>query len=152
MRLCIPTLDDRGLDGLPSDHFGSAPFFTFVDSETEAVETQRNGGASHVHGACRPLEFLAATPVDAIVCRGLGKRAFSRLQTAGVTVYVTLERDVRSTVAAFQEGRLRELTSEEACHGHSHGQGQGHGHSHGTHAGLGRGRNRLSSFETWDGN
>jgi predicted Fe-Mo cluster-binding NifX family protein len=150
MKLCIPTLDDRGLDGLPSDHFGSAPFFTFVDTETRAVETQRNGGANHVHGACRPLDFLGTRPVDAIVCRGLGKRAFARLQAAGITVYVTLEKDVGSTVSAFQDGRLRELTSEEACHGHSHGQG--HGHGHGTHAGLGRGRNRLSGFETWDGN
>ena len=152
MKLCIPTLDDRGLDGLPSDHFGSAPFFTFVDTETEAVETQSNGGANHVHGACRPLEFLGTKTVDAIVCRGLGKRAFARLRDTGITVYVTLEKDVRSTVSALQDGRLRQLTSEEACHGHSHGQGHGHGQSPGAHAGLGRGRDRFRGFETWDGN
>ena len=28
MKICIPTMDDRGREGMPSDHFGSAPFFT----------------------------------------------------------------------------------------------------------------------------
>jgi len=103
---------------MPSDHFGSAPFFTFVDTESGSVETQRNGGAHHVHGACKPLDFLGKRPVDAILCRGLGQRAFGRLQDAGIDVFVTLEKDVGSTVEAFTEGRLRQLTSEEACHGH----------------------------------
>ena len=127
MKLCIPTLDDRGLDGMPSDHFGSAPFFTFVDSETGELEAVRNG--KDVYGACRPLDFLGTRPVDAILCRGLGKRALSRLQGGGIEVYVTLERDVGTTLEAFKAGRLRRLTSEEACHGHSHGHS--HGPSHG---------------------
>jgi len=121
MRLCVPTMDDRGLRGMPSDHFGSAPFFTFVDTGTGEVEARRNGGAHHAHGACRPLDFLGSQPVDAIVCRGLGKRAFSRLKIGGIPVYVTLESDVGATVAALKEGRLRMLTSEEACQGHGHG-------------------------------
>jgi len=109
---------------MPSDHFGSAPFFTFVDSDTGEVQVERNGGAHHVHGACRPLDFLGTRPVDAILCRGLGKRAFARLQGGGISVYVTLETDVSGTVEAFKGGRLRQLTSDEVCHGH------GHGHSH----------------------
>jgi predicted Fe-Mo cluster-binding NifX family protein len=140
MKLCIPTMDDRGLGGMPSDHFGSAPFFTFVDTETDVVETQRNGGADHVHGACRPLEFLGTRPVDAVVCRGLGRRAFSRLSDAGVAVYVTLEKDVETTLTALREGRLRPLASEEACHGHSHGSSSGGGQGRGRGGGLGRGQ------------
>ncbi|MFC1661153.1 NifB/NifX family molybdenum-iron cluster-binding protein [Gemmatimonadota bacterium] len=119
MKICIPTVDDRGLEGLPSDHFGSAPFFTFVDMVTGEVDTQRNGGAHHVHGACRPLDFLGTQSVDAILCRGLGKRAYSRLQGGGISVYVTMEKDVGATVTAFRDGRLHELKSEDACHGHS---------------------------------
>lgn len=133
MRLCIPTMDDRGLLGTPSDHFGSAPFFTFVDTESGSVQGVRNGGAHHVHGACKPLDFLGKRPVEAILCRGLGQRAFGRLHDAGIDVFVTLEKDVGSTVEAFKTGRLRQLTSEEACHGHGHGDvpGDVHGHGHG---------------------
>jgi predicted Fe-Mo cluster-binding NifX family protein len=133
-------MDDRGLEGMPSDHFGSAPFFTFVDSDSGETEVQRNGGAHHVHGACRPLDFLGTRSVDAVICRGLGKRAFSRLDAGGIAVYVTLEKDVGSSVTAFKEGRLRPLTSEEACHGHGHGHGHGHAHQHSPTQGLGRGR------------
>ena len=130
MRVCIPTMDDRGREGMPSDHFGSAPFFTFVDTDAGTYEAVRNGGASHVHGACQPLSFLGSRGVDAIVCRGLGRRAFSRLAGAGVQVFVTLEKNAEESVAALKEGRLRLLTSEEACHGHGHGV-SGHGHAHG---------------------
>jgi len=137
MKLCIPTLDDRGREGTPSDHFGSAPFFTFVDTEADSYEAVRNGGSSHVHGACQPLKFLGSRPVDAVVCRGLGHRAFARLAEAGVEVFVTLEKDVKRTVEAFKDGRLSPLTSEEACHGHSHSHaGQGHGFRHGGHGGA----------------
>jgi predicted Fe-Mo cluster-binding NifX family protein len=125
MRLCIPTLDDGGLEAVPSDHFGSAPYFTFVDTESDSCDVTRNSGAGHAHGQCRPLDFLGKATVDAILCRGLGKRAFARLKRAGIAVYVTLEKDVGATVRAFEGGFLRELTSEEACHGHGSGHGRG---------------------------
>jgi predicted Fe-Mo cluster-binding NifX family protein len=134
VNVCIPTLDDTGLTGKPSDHFGSAPYFTFVDTENGNLEVVRNGGEHHVHGACQPLRYLAKRPVDAILCRGLGRRAFARLRTEGIQVFVTLEKDVSETLKALHEDRLRLLTSEEACHGH--GGGGGHGHS----GGHGRGR------------
>jgi predicted Fe-Mo cluster-binding NifX family protein len=140
MKLCIPTMDDKGLQAVPSAHFGSAPFFTFVDTDTGEVEAQRNGGDHHAHGACRPLDFLGTRSVDAIVCRGLGRRAFSRLESGGVAVYVSLEKDVEATVAAFKDGRLRHLTSEEACQGHDHDHGHGHGQ------GLGQGRGHPGGF------
>ena len=127
MNVCIPTMDDRGQEGLPSDHFGSAPFFTFVDTETEEYQAVRNGGSAHVHGACQPLKFLGTRPVDVVLCRGVGRRAFTRLADAGVQVYVTLEKNAEDSVAALKEGRLRLLTSEGACHGHGQGGHGGHG-------------------------
>jgi len=139
MKLCIPTLDDGGFQGTPSDHFGSAPFFTFVDTDTGEVEAVPNGGAHHEHGACRPLDFLGTRPVDALLCRGLGRGAFSRLQEGGVSVYVTMERDVAGAVEAFKAGRLRKLAVNETCRGHAHGHGHGHAHAHGQSEGHGAG-------------
>lgn len=129
MKLCIPTMDDSGLTGMPSAHFGSAPFFTFVDTETREVEAVRNNGSGHQHGACRPLEFLGVRPVDALICQGLGRGALARLQEAGVNVFVTREDSVEKALAALQEGRLQEMTVNDACRGHSHGHS--HSHSHG---------------------
>lgn len=136
MRICIPTMDDGGKEASPSDHFGSAPFFTFVDTDTGEYDAVKNGGASHVHGACQPLKFLGSRPVDAVVCRGLGRRAFERLAEVGVKVFVTLEGDAQASVQALQEGRLRALTVEAACHGHDGGMS---GHGHGSRQGGGGG-------------
>ncbi|MCJ7630524.1 MAG: NifB/NifX family molybdenum-iron cluster-binding protein [Longimicrobiales bacterium] len=140
MRICIPTMDDRGKEGVPSDHLGSAPYFTFVDTETGQYEAVPNGDSNHVHGACQPLKFLGTRHIDAMVCRGLGRGAFSRLADAGVQLFLTSEKNAEETVAAFEEGRLRPLTQDAACHGHGHGgHGHGgHGHSHGS-GGAGRG-------------
>jgi len=36
MKLCIPISEDRGLDSPICGHFGSAPAFLLVDTETRA--------------------------------------------------------------------------------------------------------------------
>ena len=142
MKICIPTMDDKGLEGVPSGHFGSAPFFTFVDTLSGEIEAIGNGGSNHEHGACRPLDFLGTREVDAIICSGLGRRAFARLEASGIKVYVTREENVEKTLAALAEGSLNELTADGACPGHSHGgHGHGHNHQHGhAHGGSGGGR------------
>ena len=132
MRICIPTLDDSGLQAIPSDHFGSAPFFTLVDTATEEVETIKNGDEHHVHGRCRPIYSLPVDSVDAIVCRGLGKRALARLRDTGISVLLTGAPNVSEILEAYRRNELVEMTAQEACggghgHGHQHGQGGGHG-------------------------
>lgn len=38
MKICIPTLGEKGLDEQVSEHFGSAPYFTIIDLESNGVE------------------------------------------------------------------------------------------------------------------
>jgi predicted Fe-Mo cluster-binding NifX family protein len=141
MKICIPTMDGVGEESTPADHFGSAPYFTFADTEADAYESVPNQGANHVHGSCQPIRYLGDRKVDVVVCRGLGRRALSRLQEAGVEVFVTLEKNARESVKALEEGRLRLLDSEEACQGHGHGHQHGHGNGQGqVFFGGGRGR------------
>jgi predicted Fe-Mo cluster-binding NifX family protein len=128
MRLCIPTEDDRGLAGRLSSHFGSAPYFTLVDSETGEVEVVSNLGAEHEPGSCASAQALAAYGVGAVICRGLGRRAFSRLRDMGLPVFVAEDGEAAEALAAFRAGRLGRLTSEAACHG-----GRGHGRHHHDH-------------------
>lgn len=140
MKICIPTNDDQGMDAILCDHFGSAPYFTFIDTDTGTCEVMRNGGSDHVHGACRPLEFMGTRTVDAVVCRGLGRGAFSKLQAGGVEVLVSLEKNVAATVLALGEERLLAMSPERACGGHGHAHAHGHVHAHGQGAGHGAGR------------
>lgn len=127
MRLCIPTVDDRGLESRPDDHFGSAPFFTLVDVDGGAFETVPNRERHHGHGTCRPLSQLDERRLDGIVCRGLGRRAAAALEASGLAVFVS---DAPSVGAILEEARrdvLRRRDPGEACAGH----GAGHRHRRG---------------------
>ena len=123
MRLCIATDDGRGLAGRLSSHFGSAPYFTLVESDTGDVTVVTNLHSEHEPGACQSADALCGYGVEAVVCRGLGRRAFGRMRKRGLPVYVTKEGQASQALEAFREGRLLRLTSESACHG-----GRGHGH------------------------
>lgn len=129
MRLCIPTVDAAGLEGRLSGHFGSAPYYTLVETETRAVEVVANGHAEHEHGRCDAASSLQGLNVDAVVCQGLGRRAFAGLRDVGIAVFVAEPGTVSSALVAFGEGRARRMASEEACRG---------GHQHGGHHGGGR--------------
>lgn len=124
MRLCIPTVDGTGLEARLSGHFGSAPFFTVIDSETGRTEVIGNAHASHEHGHCRPTESLQGRGVETVVCRGLGRRALAVLRGEGITVLVTEANTVAEAVRAFEVGTLVPLDEAGACQG---------GHSHSRH-------------------
>jgi predicted Fe-Mo cluster-binding NifX family protein len=127
MKLCIPTEDSGGLDAKVCDHFGSAPFFTVADTESENVELLNNSNLSHQHGNCNPVASIESQQIDAVVCGGLGKRALARLQQSAFDVYLSSAETVREVLAEHRDGKLRKATIEEACGGHAHGHGQGQG-------------------------
>jgi len=123
MKICIPTLDSGGLEGLASDHFGSAPFFTVVNTDDKSCEVIDNRG-THEHGVCSPLQNLASHGLDAIVCMGMGRRAILSLAQSGVDVLVAESYKVSEIVDAAQRGQLKPLDPAQAC------GGGGGGHCH----------------------
>ncbi|MCG6956443.1 MAG: NifB/NifX family molybdenum-iron cluster-binding protein [Gemmatimonadetes bacterium] len=137
MRLCIPTINERGLTARLSPHFGSAPYHTVIESDTGEASVIVNEHARHEHGRCEPAKGLEGRGVGAVVCRGLGRRALAALNGAGIEVLVTEGWTVAEALDDFREGRLASMSWEAACEGVGHGHVDGHGHGH--HHGYGRG-------------
>lgn len=128
MKICIPTEDDSGLTGILAGHFGRAPFFTVVDRATNTAEVISNDAADHDHGHCNPLEAIARSGAEVVICRGLGRGALIRLYQAGVPVFLTEEENVSAAVAAFQTTGLVSASPETACGGGGcHGEAHHHG-------------------------
>jgi predicted Fe-Mo cluster-binding NifX family protein len=123
MKLCIPTDDGAGLGGRLSSHFGRAPYFTVIESGTGVPVVLPNGRARHEHGECgHAASAFEGHGVEAVVCRGVGRRALAGLAERGVAVFVTDASTVAEAVLAFGDGRLTPVTVEEACAGgHGHG-------------------------------
>ena len=145
MKICIPTKDERGMESELFGHFGSAPFFTVVDSESGEVEIRQNDNTHHGRGGCHPMRQFGSQSVDAVVCQGMGRRAVASLTEAGVRVLVMnqgAEHTVQDIVVAAREQRLQPFSEQDACQGHGHGQGHGHRHGPGGCQGSGPGMGR----------
>lgn len=117
MKICIPTEDRAGLDGMLAGHFGRAPFFTIVDRATNIAEVITNETADHDHGHCNPLEAIARAGAEVVICRGLGRGALARLYQAGIPVFITDEERVSAALASFETATPKNVALEAACGG-----------------------------------
>ncbi|HNX91571.1 MAG TPA: NifB/NifX family molybdenum-iron cluster-binding protein, partial [Candidatus Omnitrophota bacterium] len=90
MKICIPTEGNEGMNAKVYGHFGSAPFFTIVDSKSGAIEIVDNANQHHAHGMCQPMNALTGKQVDAVVTGGMGARAVQKLNEGGIKAYRAL--------------------------------------------------------------
>ena len=67
MLICLPTQADAGAADTICDHFGSAPFFTLYDSESDQFTILKNKNDQHSHGTCHPLSQLMDHQIDGVV-------------------------------------------------------------------------------------
>jgi predicted Fe-Mo cluster-binding NifX family protein len=119
MKLCIPTMDSGGLDDLVCDHFGRAPTFTVVDTETNEVQVVKNR-SEHMGGLGKPPEHIAKTGAKILICSGLGPRAIDMLVGFGVEVYVGAAGTAKEAIEAWKEGKLTVASYDVACKEHAH--------------------------------
>jgi predicted Fe-Mo cluster-binding NifX family protein len=122
MQLCVPVIDNNGAASLVCGHFGSAPAFMIVDTDSGATRVIANNNAHHGHGMCQPLAALAGESLDGIIVGGIGMGALMKLQAAGIAVYRAMHPTVAETVEAFKQGALEPIGQDGACaqHGHQH--------------------------------
>jgi predicted Fe-Mo cluster-binding NifX family protein len=129
MKVCIPVAEYCGLESPVYGHFGSAPTFVLVDSETMSVESLGNRDQTHVHGQCSPVKALAGARPDAVVVSGIGAGALIGLREAGIRVYRATGETVAEVVSLLKKGDLKEIDREHTCLGHGEGSGCHHTHS-----------------------
>jgi predicted Fe-Mo cluster-binding NifX family protein len=126
MKICFPVETDGGFESTVYNHFGSAPFFVVVDTDTNALSTINNGDQHHSHGACNPMKALDNQKVDAIVVGGIGAGALSRLNQMGIIVHRSAAATIRENMTLFTSQKLPALTLQGCCGGHSNDGGCAH--------------------------
>jgi predicted Fe-Mo cluster-binding NifX family protein len=118
MKICMPTLESKGMESKVHAHFGSAPYFAFFDVDSGKLELVANANEHHEHGACQPVAWMAGRGVGAVVSGGMGRRAIEMFNLAGIKVYLMDGATVGKAVDNFKAGKLAELKPDMACAGH----------------------------------
>jgi predicted Fe-Mo cluster-binding NifX family protein len=126
MKICFPVQQDKGIESHVFNHFGSAPMFVIVDTETNVVDSVHNGDQHHAHGACDPLKALDGRKIDAVVVGGIGAGALGKLIRNGIAVYQAQAGTIRDNIEALAEKDLPEFKQQGCCGGHHHGDGCAH--------------------------
>ena len=121
MKICFPTMNLEGLESKVYEHFGSAPGFVIVDTETHAVEEISNRDQHHEHGMCQPLKALGGREVDAVAVGGIGMGALMKLKAQGVRVYRVTVGTVGENVDFVLKQKLPEFDAKHTCAGHAGG-------------------------------
>jgi predicted Fe-Mo cluster-binding NifX family protein len=126
MKICFPVQVNEGMGSTVYNHFGSAPIFMVVDTDTNTVSAINNRDQHHTHGACNPMKALDNQKVDAIVVGGIGAGALTRLNQMGIKVHRSQAETVGANMALLATQSLPELSLQGCCGGHSTDGGCAH--------------------------
>lgn len=119
MKICVPTNGHGGYDDIVCEHFGRAPTFTIVDTDSGVVSVISNT-SEHMGGTGKPPEQIAKTGAQVLICSGLGPRAIDLLTSYGIEVYVGAFGTVRNAIEMFRAGKLQIASHKNACKEHWH--------------------------------
>ncbi|MEF9992760.1 MAG: NifB/NifX family molybdenum-iron cluster-binding protein [Clostridia bacterium] len=115
MKVCIPVVENKGMDSIPFNHFGSAPMFVICDLENNEVRSIGNGDLGHEHGKCQPIKALSGETVDAVIAGGIGQGAISKLNSMGIKVYKACEGDIALNIKMLSENKLNQFSQNHSC-------------------------------------
>jgi predicted Fe-Mo cluster-binding NifX family protein len=126
MKLCFPVQTNNAMESLVYNHFGSAPDFLIVDTETGSVTTVGNRDLHHEHGACNPVMALNGEDVDAVIVGGIGGGAINKLNQKGIKVFRAAKPTIRENTELYKTGELQQFSLQHTCSGHGHAHGCSH--------------------------
>ena len=109
------TAQGEGMDAQVDPRFGRAKYFVVVDTETgehESVDNSVNLNAAQGAGI-QSGKRIADLQVEAVITGHVGPKAYSTLQTGGVTVYTDASGTVAHAIEAFKQGSLSSVNAPD---------------------------------------
>lgn len=115
-RIAIPIIEDKGLESTVSIHFGSAPYFIFIDVEDgqivgSYVKANKGSKSSRKKGI-QAADLLVEENVDVALAGGLGEGPFHVLGDNLIQIYsIPQLMEVREVFNLLNKTLLQRLTS-----------------------------------------
>ena len=107
MKVCFAVEKDEGrFNSVVYGHFGSAPAFVMVDTDSGSTSGVGNRDMIHEHGACNPVMAIGGRGVDERLVGGIGAGALNRLNAEGIRVFASSADTVGKNMDLLKEGSL----------------------------------------------
>ncbi len=129
--IAVACLDDKGLAGEVSGHFGRCPFYTLVLAHDGAIAEARAVPNPHYqrHAPGVMPRFIKGLGANVILAGGMGPRAIKMFNDFGIEVVTGALGTVSKVLEAYLGGELSGIVPcqhdhPDSCGGHGEG---GHG-------------------------
>jgi predicted Fe-Mo cluster-binding NifX family protein len=119
MTICI-TSTGQSLDAPINPSFGRAPYFLFVDPETETTQAVKNTPGAHGAGV-QAAQIVAANKATAVITGNVGPNAYQGLSAANIEIYIGARGSVKDALEDYRAGRL---SLAQGATGARHGGGR----------------------------
>ena len=108
MKICLPTINNLGLQSNLATNFSAAHWLLVVESETQ--ETLAIDMSDEVERK-QPVEL------DVIACHGIPEVLYKSLCAEGISIYGTRSKNVAGALVDYWEDDLHDLASAGCCNG-----------------------------------
>lgn len=97
-------------DAPPDMHFGRAPAFLLVDTDTGQRQVAANPATGAPGGAgVQAAEFVIQKGTEAVISGSFGPKAYDVLAAAGISMYRASAETVDDLLRRYQEGKLERV-------------------------------------------
>jgi predicted Fe-Mo cluster-binding NifX family protein len=106
MKVCFPVATDAGLESGLFGHFGSAPLFITIDTETEELSDFANCDPMAPEAGCNALKAICSQSLNAMIVDGIGDGFLQILNSCGIEVFQAKSANIRENLTLFKKKQL----------------------------------------------
>ena len=106
MKIALAVKENKGLNSIVDEHFGSARHFLIVDTETEELEYLENQKFCG-EGGCKSDFFDKSYKIEAVITRCIGDGSRKKLTSSNIKVYQALKESVQENLTLLDKEELK---------------------------------------------
>lgn len=130
MKIAFPVKDNKGLESVMDDHYGTAKHFLIVDTETRTFEFMENQKITGEESKCKTSVLGKDPKVDAVITNCMGDGSRRSLATANIKVFQAKKETILENLELLEKDELKLFHIFDLCRNKKNKKEGGCGHHH----------------------
>lgn len=130
MKIAFPVKENKGLESVMDDHFGTAGYFLIVDTQTRSIEFMENQKLSGEETKCKTSVLGKNPGIDAVITNCLGDGSRRSLTTSNIKVFQAKKQTVLENLELMEKNELKLFHMFDICRAKKNKKEGGCGHHH----------------------